>query len=287
MPSQTEGVVATPDPQRFATESSGSPRIEIRSESTEEGVTTLDISFGDEQAGQTDAYLVAPTPELGVSPGPGIIWFHWYEVGSETANRTEFLTDARALARRGAVSLLVQGTFPWEEPPSSIAHDVPAIEDEVRMLRRGVDLLAARDDVDPERIAAVGHDFGAMYASVLFGADPRVKALVMMAPTARWADWYVRYWPISDADDAYQAALAPLDPVTWLPAADGRPILLQFADDDRFIPRDVADAIATAAGEEAETRHYPAEHDLAEPDVEADRTAWLARELRLPEGLRS
>ena len=65
----------------------------------------------------------------------------------------------------------------------------------------------------------------------------------MMAPTARWADWFYRYWQISDEEAAYQAALEQYDPVEVLPNAGGRPILLQFADNDRFVPADVAQSI--------------------------------------------
>ena len=44
--------------------------------------------------------------------------------------------------------------------------------------------------------------------------------------------------------------MAPLDPVTWLPEAGGRPMRLQFASDDQYVPEAVAAEIAAAAGEQ-------------------------------------
>lgn len=249
----------------------------VRGTTAGKGVSVLDLSFGDDDIGQTDAYLVLPT---GAKRAAAIIWFHWLESGAPTSNRTEFLDEAKSLAHGGVVSLLVDGTLPWKEPPTSIAHDVAAVEHEVKMLRRGVDLLTARPEVDPDRVAAVGHDFGSMYCSLMLGADERVKALVMMTPTAHWADWFYRYWRIRDPEAEYLSAMAPLDPVTWLPRANGRPILLQFSANDRFVPTDVAREITDAAGASAENKTYDDGHELGD-EARIERDAWLAKELGL------
>jgi dienelactone hydrolase len=255
------------------------PESTSKSQTTEHGVTTEDITFSRSDIPPTAAYLVHPAHSRPAA-GPGIVWLHWYEPGAPTSNRTEFLGEAQALAARGVVSLLVQERFPWAEPPTSLVHDVDAVEAEVRVARAGLDLLVGRKDVDPARIALVGHDFGAMYASVLFGSDSRARALVMMAPTARWGDWFLRYWAIRDPRANYLAAMAPIDPLTWLARADGRPILLQLARGDQFVPESVAGAIAAAAGATATTDTYASDHGLNEP-ARVDRDAWLAAQLGL------
>jgi predicted esterase len=241
------------------------------------GVTVEDITFAREGLASTKAFLVRPsgTPS---SPAAAVLWFHWLEIGAPTSNRTEFLEEARSLAGRGVVSLLVDGSFPWHDRPSGIDHDVAAVETDARMLRAGLDLLAARPDVDASRIVLVGHDFGAMYASVVFGSDPRAMGLVMMAPTARWADWFLRYWPISDSRATYQAAMSPLDPVTWLAHANGRPILLQLAAHDQYVPGNVAAELTAAIGSSGEAKTYDAGHELGAA-ARADRDAWLEAHL--------
>jgi predicted esterase len=277
MTSQQPTAPATPDLARFG-DPPPAPEVNVASTQTDEGVTVIDLTIADAEPGETEAYLVLPAGAD--ARGPGILWFHWLESGSPSSNRTEFLDEARAMAARGAVSLLVQGSLPWREPPSSIEHDVDAIEREVRMTRAALELLVARPEVDAERLAAVGHDFGGMYLTLLFGLEPRLDALAVMAPTARWGDWFLRYWQIADSADAYSAALAPLDPVAWLPAAAGRPVLLQFASDDEYVPADVAAEVTAAAGDSAEAATFETGHEMNDEAREA-RDAWLADRLGL------
>jgi dienelactone hydrolase len=278
-PSAAESAAASPaaaDPSIFAF-APAAPEVTVAGTQTADGVTTIDLLFEAEGVEPTEAYLV--TPEAATAPGPGIIWFHWIETGDPTSNRTEFLPEAQALAASGVTSLLVQGSMPWTDQPESIAHDVPAVQADARMLRSGLDLLAARAEVDPARLAAVGHDFGGMYSSIVFGADDRLRALVVMAPTARWADWFYRYWQISDPEAEYAAALAPMDPLTWLPLAAPRPVLLQFAGNDQYVPADIAAEISAAAGDSAQTETYEdAGHHLNEA-AQADRTLFLGEQL--------
>lgn len=268
---------AAADPDRLGI-TDEEPTVTEVSVETADGVTVTDLTFTLSTIQPTEAYLVAPA---GGEPGPGIIWFHWVEYGDPTSNRTEFLEEAKDMARRGAVSILVQGRMPWLEPPESIAHDVPAVEAEVRMLFGALIVLVRRPEVNPANLAIVGHDFGAMYASVFFGVDEHVDAMVVMAPTARWADWFYRYWQISDPEDAYLAAMAGLDPVTWLPGSNNRPVLLQFAANDQYVPEAVADEITEAVGIGAARRTYDTGHALNE-EARADRDAWLADLLELP-----
>ena len=277
MTSQQPTEPASPDPARFGA-APPVPEVNEIATQTRDGVTVVDLIFTDAESGETEAYLVLPASAD--APGPGILWFHWLESGSPTSNRTEFLDEARAMAGRGAVSLLVQGTLPWQQRPSSIEHDVAAIEREVRMTRAALELLASRPEVDAERLAAVGHDFGGMYLTILFGLGARLDALAVMAPTARWGDWFLRYWPIADPAEAYAAATAPLDPITWLPAGRGRPILLQLASEDEYVPADVAAEITAAAGAAADAATFETGHEMNE-EARAARDAWLAERLGL------
>ncbi|HEX2142555.1 MAG TPA: dienelactone hydrolase family protein [Candidatus Limnocylindria bacterium] len=235
-------------------------------------MTVVDLAFATGQdEGSADAYLVLPAVSR---RGPGVLFFHWLEGGSPTSNRTEFLAEARELGGRGVVSLLVDGTFPWRKRPRSAVHDRAAIEAELVMVRRGRDLLASRPEVDPRRMALVGHDFGAMYSTLLFAEDPRLAGMVMMAPTARWGDWFLEYWQMPDVEADYLRSMAPLDPVAQLRRVGGRPILLQFGSEDEYVPEEVTTEIHRAAGPAARAITYQAGHQLHAP-ARADRVAWL------------
>ena len=55
---------------------------------------------------------------------------------------------------------------------------------------RGVDLLAARDDVDPERIGVIGHSLGGHNAMFLGAFDERLKVVVSSCGWCPFHDYY-------------------------------------------------------------------------------------------------
>ena len=130
--------------------------------------------------GRVPAYLVIP-------PGKGsfvaILWGHWMMPGSPYMNRTEFLEEAVVLAPSGVVSLLIDA--PMVRPGAKAEGDdeeyKKVFREDVIDLRRGLDLLVARKDVDAARLGYVGHSFHAGAGGVLAGIDSRPKAFVLMA----------------------------------------------------------------------------------------------------------
>jgi predicted esterase len=246
-----------------------------RSRSPRGSSVVVDLQWTELDGEPTDGYLVLPAAN---GPCPGILYFHWLEPESPTANRSEFVDEAIGLADDGVASLHVQGRFPWRVRPSGAEADRERLIAQVRELRRALELLARRPDVDPSRITLVGHDFGAMYGAVLAARDPRLKGLAMLAAVPAFADWFVPYWRgvLGDLTEAqYRARLADLDPVAALPRVAPRPILLQFANDDPYVNADASAALTTAAGPAARRVDYDAGHAL---DIEAariDRVAWL------------
>jgi predicted esterase len=236
-----------------------------------------DITYSTLTGTRRGAYLVTPA---GGSPGakPGILFVHWYEPPNPTSSRKEFLPDAVELAGDGVVSLLVDtmwsdpAWFANRDPETDLGRSI----EQVKELRRALDLLASRRGVDPSRLSYVGHDFGAMYGALVAGQDAaRLKAFVFMAGTQSFSDWFL-LWPKRDeaARRAIIRTLAPLDPTRHLPRAGALPILFQFATRDKFVTRAAADAVAASAKGPADVRWYDAEHEL-NADATRDRLAWL------------
>ena len=231
------------------------------------------------------ATLVAPATG-GAGTRPAVLFVHWYEPPKPTSNRTEFLPDAIELARAGVVSLLVDTM--WSDPdwfehrdPSS---DLGQSIEQVKELRRALDLLASRPGVDRHRLCYVGHDFGAMYGAIVAGLDaPRLKAFVFMAGTKSFSDWFLLWPQRKDAAEKAKVVdeLAPLDPVRYLAMPRTLPMLLQFATRDKFVTREAADAIAAGVLSPMSVRWYDAEHELT-AGARQDRVAWLERQLKRP-----
>lgn len=55
------------------------------------------------------------------------------------------------------------------------------MQEETIDLRRGLDLLLQRTDIDPKRVAFVGHSLGTVAGSVLDAIDKRFETFVFMA----------------------------------------------------------------------------------------------------------
>jgi pimeloyl-ACP methyl ester carboxylesterase len=209
-----------------------------------------------------------------------VLW-HWLDTEAPDGNRTQYLDEATELASAGVVSLLPQGRFPWQIAPDNAAADAAEILAEVARLRAGLDLLAARPDVDVARLGIVGHDFGGMLAAVAGAEETRIRALVIVAATPRWGDWFLRFWKIADDRIDYLRALRPLDPIERIGHSAASAVLCQFAERDFYIAPMTALELHRAAPPESELHWYDTGHDMRLPQIRADRRAFLGRALGL------
>lgn len=230
------------------------------------------------------AYAVEPSSGCGAKRArcAAVLFVHWYEPKAANSNRSEFLPDAYDLARHGAVSLLVDTM--WSKPSwfdeRSPEKDYEASIRQVKDLRRSLDVLTRQPGVDPSRVAYVGHDFGMMYGAILAGIDHRIRTLALMAGTSCLSDWFLlgRKLP-PDEQQQIKLRLSPLCPILYLPHATG-PVLLQFGNDDPYVPLKNAQSLAEAAPEPKRVRYYEAGHAL-NGQARVERLEWLALRLRL------
>jgi len=230
-------------------------------------------------ADDVEAFLVSP--EEG-GTGAGILFLHWFDTEAPDGDRTQFLGEAQGLARDlGVVSILPQGRFPWAGEPTGAEADATRIRAEVERHRAALDVLVARPDVDPSRIALVGHDFGAMHGTLLAAEDPRIAAVVLIAATPRWGDWFLPFWPIAEDRHDYLRAIAPLDPISRVGEISPRPVCFQFARGDFFIASMTGLEFQAAAGDPKELHAYEADHGMRVPEAARDRRAFLAAHIGL------
>ena len=242
------------------------------------GMTSVrDETFGEGDAA-VEAYVVEPD---GASKA-GILFLHW--LGEHRSDRTQFLAEAREYARLGVRSVLPDGRFPWVPDPVDAETDVANVEIEQRRLAAALDGLAAGLP-NHAPIALVGHDFGAMHGLVLAARQlNRFKAVVVIAATPRWADWFLRFWNVRGDRFEYLRRLAPLDPVEAAHSLAAA-ALWQFSDRDFFIAPmsavELARAAPLPAGLQPVIEWYAADHAMRSARARAARRAFLRRELGL------
>ncbi len=146
------------------------------------GARIHDISYQSPKGGRVSAYLVVPSEKR--RKFAGVIFMH-----SRPGSRKNFLDEALLLAKVGAVSLLIDAPFSrageskreFDSTVTNPEADRDIYIQTVIDLRRGVDLLVSRSDVDLKRIGFVGHSYGAHTGAVLAGVEKRIKAYVIMA----------------------------------------------------------------------------------------------------------
>ncbi|HLJ48656.1 MAG TPA: hypothetical protein VKU01_21720 [Bryobacteraceae bacterium] len=250
-----------------------------------EGARVTSLSYVGAR-GSVSAFLVTPA-----TPGkhPAIVFAHDLSSKSD-----EFLAEAIGLARAplGAVSLLVDAPtarpFGWRRTfnPRLENNDrdiqVQAIVD----LRRGIDLLTQRPDVDASHVGFVGHGNGANWGAVLAGIEPRIKAFALVAGMISvsdamrrdepdWAD--LRFVMGKEGFERYLASIAEVDAAKYVEHSLGAPILLQFGRFDPYVPQDLAARFSAAV--HGRTITYDAGHAVNDPAAAPDRQRFLTEYL--------
>lgn len=217
----------------------------------------------------------------GEGPFPTILFIHWYEPEARDSNRSQFVSEAEELARKGVICLTVETL--WSDPDFFLkrtqADDPGNSIEEVVNLRRFIDFLSQQPKMDPKRFACVGHDFGGMYGVLAGSADRRPTHYVIMAATPRFPDWYL-YLPKleGDAREAFINQMAEIDPIMHVSKLTPAPILFQFGNDDFHVPLERADEFFAAAQGPKEMKVYTSGHGL-NADATHERTEWLQKQL--------
>lgn len=210
---------------------------------------------------------------------PGVLFVHWLG-DPKTTNHTEFENDAKQLAQHGVVSLLID--TPWAQknwfmgvrtPANDYADSIALVTD----LRRSLDVLNSLG-ADPQKVAYVGHDFGAMYGAVLSGVDDRPKFYVLMAGTSSFAEWFLLGKKPADVD-AFRKQIEVFDPPQYLPSSHASAFLLQFANKDEYIDAAHARQFYDAAPMPKLVGFYKSDHSLDVPQAREDRIGWLLAHL--------
>ena len=183
VPDRPRGGTVT-EPRILATEARGAALVD-------------DIRFDGPDGLEVEAYLVRPAtvpPNPGMArPGRQSCGIGW--IRGTRRDRTQFLDEATELASAGAVCLLPQGRFPWTRPPTGAACGQRARSSPRSPGCGRAWTSSSRDRTwTPARLAVVGHDFGGMLAAVEAADDDRLRALVLVAATPRWGDWFLTFW---------------------------------------------------------------------------------------------
>jgi len=234
-----------------------------------------DVSYA-VPGGRVDGYLALPPGKARV---PAVIYLH-----GSGENRERFLLPAVWAAGRRAVGMTL--TLPSSNsgaPPSgltpaqALTRDRQIFAADVIAVRRAVDLLSGLPQVDPKRIGLVGWSLGARVAAVTAGAEPRIRAAVLMSGGSLPVSAYVAQAPASLRSQV-RSSLTQIDPLRWIAKARPGAVMLQDGRSDEIVPRPALLALARAAPRRSVLRWYPAGHEL-NAQAYFDQLAFLQKKL--------
>ena len=237
-------------------------------------------------AGSREIELTVVAP-LAKGRHPTVLWLH--REGAEV-KRALFVQEAETLAASGIASLLVELPFkqPYVARMNETAGDADVLRDAVIDARRAMDWAATRPEFNIEKLAVVGHRYGAWAAVLLAGVDERVDAAVLMSPPGKPSGWLqVTEQPKAKAfrdsfDKAqwvgYLAAIEPLDPEKWIVHAAPARVHFQFASGDAWV-QTLEQVDLYRAASLPKSRQMFDSDELLNDDAKKDRQTWLKRVL--------
>ncbi|MGH2381734.1 MAG: alpha/beta hydrolase [Candidatus Limnocylindria bacterium] len=241
------------------------------------------LTYASPMGGAVPAFLLIPSAD---GPHPAVLMMHGLR-----DNKSAELPFAQRFATSGAVVLVIDAPFAREgrrsEPPISFTERDR--EEHIQLivdLRRAVDLLLAREDVDPQRIAYHGFSYGGMAGGLLAGVEDRLAAYALIVADGGLVEHYTGpddndgpLQQLAPVDrDRWVALMEPLESLYFVGHAAPAQLLLQSARRDELVPATDAERFHAAASEPRTVIWYDSGHALP-PKAECDVVAWLGERI--------
>ena len=290
------GVAPSPAPRPLTFEYDARQPLDVKDTVVGETAeaTIHDLTYASANQQRVGAFLVVPK---GKGPFAPIVFGHW-----GGGSRAEFIPEAKLYARAGAISILPD--YPWDraEPYRRTTNHFDKPEQDrdtfaqaVIDLRRAIDVLLARKDVDSKRLSYVGHSYGAQWGAILTAVDRRMRTTVLVAGVGEIGDVLIKNPDPELAElrkalpagvlEKYVEVVGQVDAIRFIPRAAPIPVLMQFGHFEEHFDRDSANRYIAAASEPKKVLQYDSAHDMNDPQALRDRYAWLVGHIGLKAGL--
>jgi dienelactone hydrolase len=275
-------IVPPANPRVFDYDAKAPLDVRIVGSEKQPGVTLQSLTYASPKGGRVPGLLVVPD---GKGPFAGMLFMH-----GAPGDHRRMIPEAETLARRGVVALLIDAPFargsraaePLRFDESNRADQIQLIVD----LRRGVDLLTSRPDVDPKRLGYLGISYGGAMGGLLAGVEKRVAAYALVVGDGGLVSHFsgpeVGDSPLQQQPpglaERWLRAMEPIEPLRFVGRAAPAQLLFQNGRQDTLVPPSHARAYQQAGSEPKTILWYDAGHGL-DPQAVHDRHEWLAAQL--------
>jgi dienelactone hydrolase len=276
------GAASASDRSLFAYDADAPLNLQKTVEGTANGVEVSRIAFDSPVGGSATGLLFDPVTRSSLRPG--IVLMHGLP-GSARG----MAAYAQALAQHGAVVIAIDAPFARRggEPVRFSAADRAEQIQLIKDLQRAVDVLRSRVNVDEARIAYLGISYGGAMGALFVGIERRLKAAALVVGDGGLVSHFTGPEDVDLLASlscatrvAWFRAMAPIEPIRFIPHASPTALLLQSGRSDDLVPAADAEALHRAAPEPRMIRWYDAGHGLDQQAV-WDRHDWLVGEIGL------
>ena len=240
----------------------------------EDGLSVIEITYASPKGGRVPAALIIPQ---GTGPFAGLVM-----------QRSMELEYGMRYANYGAVVIYVDP--PSFRPQNAGSRGILTFtegdrDEQIQLiidLRRAIDLLMARPDVDPERIAYLGVSYGGAMGGLLAGIENRLQAYVLIVGDGGLVTHVTNpenlTMPLDEFFEDYRAWIDDMwsiEPIHYVNHASPTPLLFQNAVRDQYV--NVGDAIRyqDMASEPKHVIWYDSEHWPLPDEAIMDSAKWL------------
>jgi len=252
---------------------------EVRSK-REEGVTIIDLTYASPKGGRVPATLVVPD---GTGPFAGILYQH-----GMPSTRQPLIPGAVTYARMGAIVILIDAPFnrPEHGSTESVLFTEQDHREQIQLivdLRRAVDLLLSRQDVDPQRLAYIGMSYGGAMGGLLAGVEDRLEAYVLQVGDGGLVthstgpedmDWWLT--KPEEVRQQWINWMWPIEPINYVGCANPAKLLFQNGTLDKLVPPADALRYQNAGSAPKTILWYEAGHGLGMAAFR-DQVEWLGK----------
>ena len=244
-------------------------------------VKFLRFSYGSTNSQRVPALLFTPPGASAAHPVPCLVILHGLGGSKEIMSGMALFE-----AKNGYASLVIdeygQGERgPLKTTPHQQAEELATTVSQTAMdVRRGLDYLATRPDINSKRIGLAGVSLGAIIGTVTSGVEPRIKAAVLISGGGDWGlilkTLSARSATVGGRDTsafkkidfaALTTLLAPEDPLTFAPHIAPRPLLMLGGRQDTTIIPQAQTELFDAARQPKQIVWYPQYGHVPPPEV--------------------
>jgi len=224
---------------------------------------------------------------------PCIVFLHGYGGSKE-----DILSMAGLVAADGYAVMAIDAEFHGERKEagkelysSNLNVSRDGIIQTIVDLRRAVDYLETKPEIDMDKIAYVGGSMGGILRGIFIGVEPRIKAAALlvaggnMSLMIRESQHYtmpaIREY-LEKENICYkelQKFLDPVDPISFIDKFSPRPLTFHLGKYDRIVPAEAGEQLFRKAGEPKNVYWYDSGHNLPLDLVYCRVLDFLDREL--------